>query len=75
MDKESKPTRLQRLEQRIAELTHQRQRLLSREKEKERKARTRRLIQIGAIATKYLNCPEQIEPPEFEKLIREILRK
>ena len=38
-----------KIEQKINQLKAQKQALLAREKEKERKARTRRLIQIGAI--------------------------
>ena len=38
-----------KIEQKINQLKEQKQAILAREKEKERKARTRRLIQIGAI--------------------------
>lgn len=42
-------TKINKLELKINQLKAQKQALLAREKEKERKARTRRLIQIGAI--------------------------
>ena len=41
--------KLDKIEEKINQLKAQKQAILVREKEKERKARTRRLIQIGAI--------------------------
>lgn len=41
--------KLSKIEEKIKQLQAQKHTLLAREKEKERKARTRRLIQIGAI--------------------------
>lgn len=46
--------RIKDLEEKIAQMKAQKQRLENRQKEKERKARTRRLIQIGALAEKYI---------------------
>lgn len=46
MEQQSK---VDKLELKISQLKAQKQAILAREKEKERKARTRRLIQIGAI--------------------------
>ncbi|MEF9953366.1 hypothetical protein [Clostridium sp.] len=43
-------TKIDKIEEKIQQLKAQKQAILNREKEKERKARTRRLIQIGAIA-------------------------
>ena len=42
-------SKIDKLEEKIKQLKAQKQALIYREKEKERKARTRRLIQIGAI--------------------------
>lgn len=42
-------SKLDEIDDKIKKLKAQKQAILSREKEKERKARTRRLIQIGAI--------------------------
>lgn len=42
-------TKIDKLELKINQLKAQKQAILAREKDKERKARTRRLIQIGAI--------------------------
>ena len=63
-------TRLERIEERIAQLERQKKAIQSRENEKKRKERTRRLIQIGAIAIKYFNCPNDIEPEAFEERIK-----
>lgn len=41
--------KINKIEEKINQLKAQKQAILAREKEKERKARTRRLIQIGAI--------------------------
>jgi phage shock protein A len=55
--------KIDKLEKKIQQLKAQKQAIIAREKEKERKARTRRLIQIGALAEKYLDIhsPEDME--------------
>lgn len=68
-----KKTRLERLEQRISQLEKQKKAIQAREKEKRRKERTRRLIQIGALAIKYLDCPNDIEPEKFEEKIKSLI--
>ena len=77
METESLPpereSRLERITRRIAELERQRRKLQAQSNRRERKARTRRLIQIGAITVKYLNLPDSIEPVEFEQEIRKAL--
>ena len=45
----SEKSKVDKLEEKINQLKAQKQAILSREKEKERKDRTRRLIQVGAI--------------------------
>lgn len=45
----SEKSKVDKLEEKINQLKAQKQAILAREKEKERKDRTRRLIQIGAI--------------------------
>ena len=42
-------SKIDKLDEKIKQLKAQKQAIIAREKEKERKARTRRLIQIGAI--------------------------
>ena len=46
--------------------------IANREKEKERKARTHRLIQNGALAEHYLNC-DGMQPEQFERLFKFML--
>lgn len=63
--------RLKKIDERMAQLKMQKQAIVSREKEKERKQRTRRLVQNGSLAEKYLNC-EGMQPEEFEKVLQKI---
>jgi len=60
--------RLEKLELKISQLKAQKQALEARAREAERKARTRRLIQNGALAEKYLGC-EGMQPEEFEAFL------
>jgi len=60
--------KVQKIDEKINQLKAQKQALLSREKEKERKARTRNLIQMGALLEKYL---EIHTPEEAEKWLQE----
>ena len=55
--------RIEKLEEKIKKLKAQKQALISREKEKARKERTRRLIQIGALFENYtgVRSPEKVE--------------
>lgn len=46
--------RIESIDEKIEQLKQQKKAILAREKEKERKARTRRLIQKGGIVEKYL---------------------
>ncbi len=48
-DKENNNSKISKLDEKIKQLQAQKTALVAREKEQERKARTRRLIQIGAI--------------------------
>jgi len=63
--------RLQHIRGKIAQFKAQEKSFTARIKEKERKARTRRLIQNGALAEKYLEC-ENFAPTEFEERLKEI---
>ena len=64
---------LKKIDERMAQLKAQRQAIINRQKEKERKERTRRLIQNGALAEKYLGC-EGLSPEEFEKELQRIVK-
>jgi len=66
--------RLQHIRGKIAQFKAQEKSFTARIKEKERKARTRRLIQNGALAEKYLEC-ENFSPMQFEERLKEVLEK
>ena len=69
---EAKKSRIEILEEKKRQIENQIKAIKAREKEKERKTRTRRLIQNGALAEKYFNC-DKIEPAEFEQLLLKIV--
>lgn len=59
--------KIEKIEQRIEQLKNQKKAIVQREKEKERKERTRRLIQMGALTEKYLGITEVEELEEWLK--------
>ena len=65
---------LEKLREKMSQMKAREQAIIARDKERQRKERTRRLIQNGALAEKYLNC-ENMPPDEFEKRLREIAGK
>jgi hypothetical protein len=64
--------RLERTMEKMARLKAQREAMDARDNKKERKARTRRLIQNGALVEKYFNAKD-IPPSELDTLLREIV--
>ena len=60
--------RLEAINEKMEKLKAQRASILMREKEKARKARTRRLIQNGALAEQYLECVD-MAPELFERFL------
>jgi len=70
---ENEEKRLQNIREKMAQMKRQEQSLIARVKEKERKIRTRRLIQNGALAEKYLNC-EGMNPEDFQKVLIDIIK-
>lgn len=70
--RKSDAERLQELEKKMEQLKNQKKAIQARVSEQNRKARTRRLIQLGALSEKYFGCPD-IEPEEFEKLLKHIV--
>ena len=71
---ENEEKRLQGIREKMANMKKQEQSFIARIKEKERKLRTRRLIQNGALAEKYSKC-ENIAPLDFEKKLKDIVDK
>lgn len=64
--------RLQKIKEKMAQMKAQEQTIIARDKERQRKERTRRLIQNGALVEKYLHC-ENMNPQEFEKVLETIV--
>lgn len=69
MDNEKK---LDQLEEKIKQLQNQKKAILQREKEKERKARTKRLIQIGDLFEKYFKSEEH-SIDVIEEFLKELM--
>ncbi|NOU56225.1 hypothetical protein HN020_16030 [Brevibacillus borstelensis] len=67
MPRKSELERLQEIEQKIVQLRAQKQQLEARVKQKERKERTRRLIQIGATFEKWWDIRTHEEAEWFIK--------
>jgi hypothetical protein len=68
---ENEEKRLGMLREKMAQIKAQEKAILAKDKKKQRKERTRRLIQNGALAEKYLKC-EGMNPFEFEKVLKRI---
>jgi hypothetical protein len=66
--------KVKEIDAKLAKLKAQRESILAREREKERKARTHRLIQNGALAEKYLQC-EDVPPESFEKFLEVLISR
>lgn len=69
---EPKANRLARLIEKKKQIENMIKQLEQKDKEKERRARVTRLIQIGALSEKYFNCPD-IAPEDYEKLLKRFL--
>jgi len=61
--------RLERISEKLEHMKAQRQDILAREKKRQRKERTRRLIQIGALSEKYFDLKD-VHPVEYEKFMK-----
>jgi len=70
---ETESIRVEKIREKIAQMKQQEKAIIARDKSRQRKERTRRLIQNGALAEKYLDC-EGMESAEFEKVLREIAK-
>lgn len=67
--------KIKELEEKIAQMKAQKQKLENRQKEKERKARTKRLIQIGALAEKYIAKGQVWTPEVWEIRLQHLLEE
>lgn len=63
---------LQELEKKMEQLKAQKKAIQAKQSKLERAQRTRRLIENGALAEKYLRC-EKVEPADFEKLLQKLV--
>ncbi len=59
--------KIEKIEEKISKLKAQKQALVSREKEKARKERTRRLIQVGALFESYIGVDSVEKAEEWLK--------
>ncbi len=66
--------RIAKAEEEIRQLRNKKRRLLNQKKNEERKARTHRLIERGAILESFLEQPEQYENEQIKELLEVALR-
>jgi len=71
---ERETTQLEKVREKIAKMKSREKAILARDRQRQRKERTRRLVQNGALAEKYLGC-EGMAAGEFEKVIKSIAEK
>lgn len=69
---ENEAKRLDKIREKLAQIKAQEKAILARDRARQRKERTRRLIQNGALAEKYLGC-EGMPPGEFERVLKSII--
>lgn len=72
-ERKTNEQKLAELEKKLEQLKAQKKAIQAKQNKIERAQRTRRLIQNGALAEKYLNC-ENIAPEDFEKLLVEVIK-
>ncbi len=75
MARKTDAERLEDYEKKIEQLKNKKQRLANQLKEKERKERTRRLIQVGAIFEKYFNIEGEEEAEKIAIAIFKMVRE
>jgi hypothetical protein len=73
--KKSKEEQLEALEQKLEQIKARKQKIEAQLKEKERKERTRRLIQVGAIFEKYFDIQSIDEAEELAVKFSEVVKK
>lgn len=70
---EQEEKRLEKIREKMSQMKKQEQAIVAKDKARERKKRTRRLIQNGALAEKYLEC-EGMETAEFENILKNFMQ-
>lgn len=75
MGNNSSIDRIQKLDERIGQLEARKQQIENRMREKERKERTRRLIQVGAIFEKYFEITGEVEAEKIAYGLKDIVKK
>jgi len=70
--RKSNEERLLEIDKRIGQLTAQQKKIAKLTKDRERKARTRRLIEKGALAEKYFKAADT-SPEDFEELLQRLV--
>jgi len=64
--------RLERISEKLEQIKAQRKDILARDRKRQRKERTRRLIQIGAVSEKYFGVHD-IQPMDYENFLKVLL--
>ena len=64
--------RLERISEKLEQIKAQRQDILARERKRQRKERTHRLIQMGALSEKYFGVND-IQPRDYENFLKVFL--
>lgn len=62
--------RIENIDERLEQLKNQKKELLAKQREQDRKARTRRLIQRGAILEQYLMEPEKLTNEQISEIVK-----
>lgn len=75
MARKTDEERLQDMEKKIEQMKAKKQQVASRVKEKERKERTRRLIQVGAIFEKYFDIEGEKEAEQIAVGLKKTVQK
>jgi hypothetical protein len=75
MARKSDEERLQELQEKIKKMEARKQQVEARVKEKERKERTRRLIQVGAIFEKYFDIVGEDQAEKVAYSVRAVVEK
>ena len=62
--------RIENIDERLEQLKNQKKKLLAKQREQDRKTRTRRLIEWGAILEQYLMEPEKLTNEEVGEIVK-----